>query len=180
MIPWIEPYSEHWFSITVPSAAEILSYMLQCNLLIIKPDITVSPKRKYTLLSRWVLKTEGGQIRRWHAFATHIPVAMLSILSSFNLFKVIALSWSLKTSTATSCTIENNWERLPGDAPLPHNLMKVNSIFWREENGDIDQSLVICKWKVGCVPHTPTLPQGSLTLDYMPLTQVYTFFCCRL
>ncbi len=73
--------------------------------------------------------------RHWHAFATHIPVAMLSILFSFHLFKVIALSWSLKTSTTTSCTIENNLEGLPGDAPLPPNLMKINWIFWREENG---------------------------------------------
>ncbi len=74
---------------------------------------------------------------------------MLSILFTFHLIKVIALFWSLKTSTATSCTIENNWERLPGDAPLPSNLMKINSIFWREKmerTFDIDQSLVI--WTV--------------------------------
>ncbi len=35
-------------------------------------------------------------IRHRYAFATHIPVAKLSIIFSFHLFKVIALSWSLK------------------------------------------------------------------------------------
>ena len=79
-----------------------------------------------------------------YACAAHIPVAMLSNLLSLHLFKVIALSWSLETSTATSCTIENNWERLPGDAPLPPNLMKINSFFLAGENGGNFRHQLLC------------------------------------
>ena len=37
------------------------------------------------------------------------------------------ISWTLKSTAATSFTIENNWESLPGDAPLLPFLMNINS-----------------------------------------------------
>ncbi len=39
----------------------------------------------------------------------------------------MAISWTLKSTTATSFTIRNNWESLPGDSPLLPFLMNINS-----------------------------------------------------
>ncbi len=38
-----------------------------------------------------------------------------------------AISWLLKTTSATSFTMRSNRERLPGDAPLPPDLMNIYS-----------------------------------------------------
>ena len=39
----------------------------------------------------------------------------------------MAISWTLKSTTATSFTMGNNWGSLPGDAPLLPFLMNINS-----------------------------------------------------
>ena len=65
----------------------------------------------------------------------HIDITTCNPLSHYNktfpinlgLSNHVTISWTLKSTSATTFTIRNSRERLPGDASLPPSLMNIYS-----------------------------------------------------
>ncbi len=73
---------------------------------------------------------------QWYAYILiQIDITTCNPLSHYNetfpfilaLSKHMAISWTLKNTSATTFTLRSNRERLPGDAPLPPGLMNIYS-----------------------------------------------------